>query len=149
MRDAQAEVTAFFENPERLAIGAVEEGRLVGWIGAIRHSAHAWELHPLVVNPAHQSRGCGTRLVGALEDAARRAGVCTIWLGTDDDFGGTNLFGKDVYPDILEHLRRLAPTEAQPFTLPGRSGYLGCGVFPYARGPGKPDILMAKQIGLP
>ena len=149
MRDAQAEVATFFENPERLAIGAVEEGRLVGWIGAIRHSAHAWELHPLVVNPAHQSRGCGTRLVGALEDAARRAGACTIWLGTDDDFGGTNLFGKDVYPDILEHLRRLAPTEGHPFTFYRRLGYTVVGVIPDADGPGKPDILMAKRIGLP
>lgn len=32
---ATAEVAAFFGNPERCAIAAVDEGRLVGWIGAI------------------------------------------------------------------------------------------------------------------
>jgi len=146
MKDAQGEVATFFGNPERLAIGAVEEGRLVGWIGAIRHSAHAWELHPLVVHPARQGRGCGTHLVVALEDAARRAGACTIWLGTDDDFGGTNLFGQDVYPDVSEHLRRLAPTAGHPFTFYRRLGYTVVGVIPDADGPGKPDILMAKRM---
>ena len=145
MEDAQAEVVTFFQNPERLAIGAVEKGRLVGWIGSIRQSAHAWELHPLVVNPAHQGRGCGAHLVAALKEAARRAGICTIWLGTDD-FGGTTLFGKDVYPDVLEHLRRLEPVGSHPFTFYRRLGYAVVGVLPDADGPGKPDILMTKRL---
>jgi hypothetical protein len=32
---ATAEVAAFFHDPERCAIAAVDQGRLVGWIGAI------------------------------------------------------------------------------------------------------------------
>jgi aminoglycoside 6'-N-acetyltransferase I len=146
MGEAGKEVATFFDNPERLAIGALDGGRLVGWIGGIRHSSHAWELHPLVVQAAYQGRGCGTLLVAALEAAARREEVCTIWLGTDDDFGGTSLYGKDLFPDVLEHLRRLEPTNGHPFTFYRRMGYTVVGVLPDVDGPGKHDILMAKRI---
>ena len=143
---AKAEVAAFFDNPERFAIAAVDQGRLVGWIGAIRHSAHAWELHPLVVHPSHQRRRCGTLLVKALEATARQAGACTIWLGTDDDFGGTNLFGTDLYPHVLERLLRLEPVGTHPYTFFRRMGFSVVGVLPDADGIGRHDILMAKRI---
>jgi aminoglycoside 6'-N-acetyltransferase I len=146
MASARAEVSTFVGNQERLAIAAVDGGRLRGWIGAIRHSRHAWELHPLVVDPAHQRRGCGTLLVTALEDAARRACICTIWLGADDDFGGTNLFGVDVYPDVLGYLRRLTSTGKHPYTFYRRLGYALVGLLPDVDGPGRHDILMAKRI---
>ena len=120
--------------------------RLAGWIGAIRHSPHAWELHPLVVDPALQRRGYGARLVDALERAALAEGVGTIWLGTDDDFGGTNLFGADLYPDVLDRLATLAPTGGHPFTFYAARGYTVVGVLPDAGGPGRHDILMAKRL---
>lgn len=119
---------------------------MLGWIGAVRQTPHAWELHPLVVDPAHQRRGCGTLLVHALEVAARQADITTIWLGSDDDFGGTNLFGKDLYPDVLGHLQRLEPTGGHPFTFYRRLGYALVGVLPDADGLGKHDILMAKRL---
>ena len=84
MPSARAEVASFTADPNRSAIAAVEGGNLLGWIGCIHGYSHAWELHPLVIDPAHQGRGYGTRLVRALEEQARRAGVCTIWVGTDD-----------------------------------------------------------------
>jgi aminoglycoside 6'-N-acetyltransferase I len=146
MTAAREEVATFFDNPERLAIGAIAGSRLVGWIGGIRQSRHNWELHPLVVHPSDQGCGCGTLLVAALEAAARRDDVCTIWLGADDDFGGTSLFGQDLFPDVLEHLRRLEPTGGHPFTFYRRLGYTVVGVLPDADGPGKHDILMAKRI---
>jgi aminoglycoside 6'-N-acetyltransferase I len=144
--EGREEVATFFDNPERLAIAALDGGRLVGWIGGIRQSSHAWELHPLAVHPDHQGRGCGTLLVTALEDSARRAGACTIWLGTDDDFGGTSLFGKNLYPDVLEHLRQLAPVGGHAFTFYRRMGYAVVGVLPDADGLGKHDIMMAKRL---
>jgi hypothetical protein len=49
MDAARAEVATFVGSEERLAIAAVEDERMLGWIGAIRHSSHAWELRPLVV----------------------------------------------------------------------------------------------------
>jgi aminoglycoside 6'-N-acetyltransferase I len=146
MAAARSEVSTFVGNGERLAIAAVENGRLLGWVGAIRHSSHGWELHPLVVHPAHQRRGCGTLLVKALEDEARRAGICTIWLGAEDDFGGTNLFGRDLFPDVLERLQTLTSTGKHPCGFYRRQGYVPVGVLPDVVGPGRHDILMAKRI---
>src|SRR5262245_23238005 len=146
MTSAQAEVATFTADPERLAIAAVEGETLVGWIGAIRQSETSWELHPLVVVPAWQRCGYGTALVRALEQEAARAGVCTIWLGSDDDFGGTNLFGADLYPDVLDKLGRIALASGHPYVFYGRLGYTVVGVLPDVNGIGRHDILMAKRI---
>jgi aminoglycoside 6'-N-acetyltransferase I len=145
---ARAEVATFLAGDgDRLGLAALEGGRLVGWAGALRHSPHAWELHPLAVEPARQRRGVGRALVAAVEAAARAEGTLTLWLGTDDDFGGTSLFGADLYPDVLGHLARLAPTAAgHPFAFYRRLGYAVVGVLPDAAGPGRHDILMAKRL---
>jgi len=143
---ARAEVSTFVDSEERLAIAAVEDECVLGWIGAIRHSSHAWELHPLVVDPAHQRRGCGTLLVQALEREARREGIWTIWLGADDDFGGTSLFGVDLFPDVLGRLQRLVATGKHPYGFYHRQGYVSVGVLPDVNGPGRHDILMAKRV---
>lgn len=144
---ARAEVETFLAGDERLAIAAIESGLIQGWIGAIRHSSHSWELHPLAVRPERQGRGYGTRLVRALEERARAEGILTIWLGTDDDFGGTNLFGTDLYPDVLARLQALAPEGRHPFIFYQKLGYTVVGALPDATGFGKPDILMARRIG--
>jgi aminoglycoside 6'-N-acetyltransferase I len=152
MASALEEVASFTADPDRMAIAALDGLDVVGWIGRIRHYSTAWELHPLAIHPSHQGRGYGTALVKALEDEARRAGVCTIWLGTDDDFGGTSLFEVDLYPDVLAHLRRLAPADRQPssgrhpYTFYRRLGYIVVGVLPDVDGLGRHDILMAKRI---
>lgn len=82
----------------------------------------------------------------ALENEASQQNVSTIWLGTDDDFGGTNLFGVDLYPNIFEHLSNIQPTAGHPYTFYQKMGYTIVGVIPDASGFGKPDILMAKRI---
>lgn len=149
---ARAEVATFTTDPDRMAIAALDGTDVVGWIGRIRHSPTAWELHPLAIHPSHQGRGYGTGLIKALEEEARRAGVCTIWLGTDDDFGGTNLFDVDLYPDVLAQLGRLAPAARppssgrHPYTFYRRLGYTVVGVLPDVDGFGRHDILMAKRI---
>ena len=150
---ARAEVTSFLTDPARaawVAVDAALSGAVLGWIGAIRHSRYAWELHPLAVHPGHHGRGVGTRLVRALEAAARAAGVLTVWLGTDDDFGGTTLYGADLYPDVLARLTRLAPAPDPPYRHPysfyRRLGYAVVGVLPDVDGVGRHDILMAKRV---
>lgn len=145
---AANEVDSFVGSAERLGLLGVEDGAVRGWIGGIRHARFAWELHPLVVDPAHQRQGWGRRLVAALEEAARAEGVVTIWLGTDDDFGGTNLYGQDLYPEVLSRLAQLRPAPAigHPFTFYQRVGYYVTGVLPDADGPGRHDILMAKRL---
>lgn len=136
----------FIDDPERVAIVALEGDCVRGWIGAIKHSDFGWELHPLVVDPARQRRGLGTLLVTALEDKARSEGVVTVWLGTDDDFGGTNLYGQDLYPDVLGMLQGLRVLSGHPYRFYEKLGYTVTGVFPDVDGIGKHDILMARRI---
>lgn len=145
-QSAQAEVDQFSSDPDRDAFAAVSGTSVVGWIGRIQHSTHSWELHPLVVEPSRQRSGIGTLLISALETAAKNAGVCTVWLGADDDFGGTNLFGTDLYPNVLEQLSQLSPAAGHPFTFYQNRGYSVVGVLPDVDGVGRHDILMAKRI---
>jgi aminoglycoside 6'-N-acetyltransferase I len=145
-KSAQAEVDRFSAEPDRDAFAAVSGSSVVGWIGRIRHSTYSWELHPLVVEPSRQGSGVGTLLVAALEAAARDAGVCTVWLGADDDFGGTNLVGTDLYPNVLDKLSRLSPAAGHPFTFYSNQGFSVVGVLPDVDGFGSHDILMAKRI---
>lgn len=146
MENALAEVTTFLDDPERLAVLALRADDVVGWIGAIRQSEFAWELHPLVVDPAAQRNGLGTQLVRHLESLARSEGVITMWLGTDDDFGGTNLYGSNLYPDVLNKLMALRETSGHPYRFYEKLGYTVTGVFPDVDGLGKHDILMARRI---
>jgi aminoglycoside 6'-N-acetyltransferase I len=84
-----------------------------------------------------------------LENEAKLNAVSTIWLGTDDDFGGTNLYGVDLYPNVFEHLSNIQPTSGHPYTFYQKMGYTIVGAIPDASGFGKPDILMAKCVSGP
>jgi aminoglycoside 6'-N-acetyltransferase I len=148
LASAREEVESFLAGADRLAWAAFgPRGDVLGWIGCILHPSYAAELHPLVVDPRFQRGGVGTRLVRHLEAELRRREVGAVWLGTDDDFGGTNLFGVDLYPEPLRHLPGLAATaKGHPFTFYRRLGYAVVGVLPDANGPGRHDILMAKRL---
>lgn len=143
--EARAEVEKVL-GADRLGLAALRGGQLVGWIGAIRTYDHGWELHPLVVDVDTQRRGIGQALVQALEKRAQNDGVLTLYLGTDDDFEGTSLFGAELYPDLLTKLAAIEPKRGHPFTFYRRVGFVLAGVFPDVNGKGKPDILMAKRI---
>lgn len=149
MKSAREEVDRCVDDPERMAIVLCDEERVIGWGGAILQSDHNWELHPLVVHPASQGRGYGAALLRAIESEASAAGVTTMWLGSDDDFGGTNLYGIDLYPNVLAKLAKLKPTAGHPYTFYAKNGYAVVGVLPDASGPGKHDILLAKRLSAP
>lgn len=145
--DALDEVATFVVDDERLAVLAIDDSaKVCGWIGAIKHTQFGWELHPMVVDPKHQRQGIGRQLINALEEKARAAGVLTIWLGTDDDFGGTNLYGRNLFPNVLEQLQQIHPAAGHPFTFYQHVGYTITGIFPDVDGAGKHDILMAKRL---
>lgn len=144
--DPEAEVATFFEDEDRAAIAALEGDRVVGWIGRIDTYSHAWELHPLVVDPAFQRRGIGARLCRELEARVKAAGVLTLYLGTDDEFGGTSLFGADLFPDVASRIAGVRETSGHPFAFYQKQGYEIVGLIPDANGPGKPDIFMAKRL---
>ena len=101
-----------------------------------------------MVAPARQRRGIGSALLGRLEAHARGKGVLTLFLGSDDDYGGTTLYGRDLLLDVLGHA---ATVEATPrghaLTFYRQHGYRAVGVLPDVNGPGRPDIFMAKRLG--
>jgi aminoglycoside 6'-N-acetyltransferase I len=142
----EAEVESFFTDPARAAIAVVDGEALVGWIGRVETYSHAWELHPLCVDPAHQGKGVGAALVRALEARVKAAGVLTLYLGTDDEFGGTSLFGRDLFPDVAGKIAGVTETGGHPFAFYRKLGYEIVGLMPDANGPGRPDIFMAKRL---
>lgn len=109
---------------------------------------HVWELHPLVVRRDLRLRGIGRALVADLEAQVLERGGRTVRLGADDENGRTTVGGVDLYPDVLEKLRAIESRGSHPLGFYRRVGYKVVGVIPDANGFGKPDILMAKRIGL-
>jgi aminoglycoside 6'-N-acetyltransferase I len=118
-----------------------------GWVGARHTFSRVWELHPLIVDGAHQRRGIGRALVAAIERVVAERGAMTLVLGSDDEVGLTSLFGVDLYPDPLAHLARIENRGGHPFTFYRKCGYAIVGVTPDANGLGQPDIQMAKRVG--
>ena len=146
---AEAEVATFLAQEERFALAGVEAGEVLGFIGGIDSYSHALELHPLAVAPRRQRAGIGSALAQALEAEAAARGKLTVYLGTDDEKGGTSLFGADIFPGALAKFAAIAPTTGHPFFFYRKLGYEPVGVIPDANGFGKPDLLMAKRVARP
>ena len=133
---------------ENLSLVARRDDKILGWIGGIPTYDFAWELHPLVVHEDARGLGVGTALVAALEERVRARGALTLYLGSDDDGDtpGTSLWGKDLYPDPLVHAAQIEVI-SHPVSFYRRLGYTVIGVIPDANGPGKPDIILGKNLG--
>jgi aminoglycoside 6'-N-acetyltransferase I len=145
--EAEAEVARVRAAPERLGFAALDGGEVAGWIGAIRGYSHSLELHPLVVDPTRQGRGVGAALVAALEAWARAQGFLAIHLGADDDFGGTSLADRELFPNAIRHAGGIVAGARHPLGFYRKCGFEVVGLIPHANGFGKPDILMSKPIG--
>lgn len=130
----------------RVAVG--EGGAVLGWTGAIpSYEGNVWELHPLVVRQDVRRRGIGRALVADLESRVEERDGLTLWLGTDDETGMTNLSGVDLYPDVLGRLADIENLRGHPYEFYARLGFSIIGAMPDANGFGKPDIYMAKRCG--
>lgn len=129
----------------RVAVDDVS-GEAVGWIGASpRYGIHTWELHPLVVKADQHRRGIGRALVADLEAQVRQRGGATMIVSSDDQSGQTNLFGVDLYPNVLEKLATLQST-THPYLFYQKCGYVVVGIIPDGEALGQPDIWLAKRL---
>lgn len=145
--DALTDVRESLAKGQISRVAIDEHGNVLGYIGGIaEYYGDAWELHPLVVDPAHERQGIGRALVEDLEEQVQQRGGITIYLGTDDEDNMTSLAGIDLYPDPLAHLRQIENRHGHPFGFYQKLGYTVVGVIPDANGWGKPDILMAKRL---
>lgn len=146
LASAEEEVRESF-GEDRVSRVARDGAVVIGWIGGIReYDGHAWELHPLAVDPARQGEGIGRALVTDLERQVAARGATTLYLGADDEDGRTSLSDADLYPNPLEHLARIENPGRHPYEFYLSCGFSLVGVMPDANGPGKPDILMARRI---
>lgn len=134
-------------NEDRIAIMAVEDDQLVGFVSAIpQYGITGWELHPIVVRKSQQFKGIGTLLIKALEKEVANSGGITIFLGTDDEFNKTSLSNNDLYKDTFAKIENIKNYKEHPYEFYKKMGYKIVGVIPDANGIGKPDIWMAKRI---
>jgi aminoglycoside 6'-N-acetyltransferase I len=148
LAEALEEVREALEPGKICLVAHDEQGRILGWVGGQHSYSQVWELHPLAVDPRFQRRGVGRALVLELEKRIQAAGGYTIQLGTDDEFGGTNLYGRELYPNVLEAAQAMRNVADHPFTFYEKLGYVVTGLIPDANGFGKPDIVMCKRVGL-
>ena len=145
---ARQEVHAFVSERDRISRSVLRDDDVIAWIGALPiYGGRVWEVHPLVVHPRCQRQGYGTVLMNQLEELARANAVQTLYAGSDDEFGGTNLFGRDLYPDVLSRVQNVTVTGEHPLGFYRHLGFVVTGVLPDANGPGKPDIFLCKRIG--
>ncbi len=145
--DCAEEIVQEMLMEDRVALGAVRDGRLVGLAGAIpRYDLTAWELHPLAVEESSRSQGVGRALVGELEKLLRERGCLTLYLGSDDEDNSTTLSEGDLFEDTWEKIRNIRNLKRHPFSFYQKLGYQIIGVIPDANGLGKPDIWMGKSL---
>lgn len=132
---------------ERIAVAAIKDGHLIGFVGAIpQYGATGWELHPLVVKKEFQYQGIGSLLIQELELEVAKKGGVTIYLGSDDEFGKTSLSDSDLYEDTYLKIATIKNINKHPYEFYQKAGYKIVGVIPDANGIGKPDIWMAKRV---
>ncbi len=86
-RQAQ-DIAAFLKQEGERAWVAVEDGRVLGWIGIRLHPEDSMgEIHILAVDPAWQRRGVARALMEHAMERMRRAGMRIAMVETGDDPG--------------------------------------------------------------
>ncbi len=135
--------------PDRVAFMAMDDGELIGFIGAIpQYEPGGWELHPLAVKKSYRKKGIGKKLVESLEKEVARRGGIMIYLGTDDERFQTSLSDDDLFENTFEKIEKIINYHQHPYEFYEKIGYQIVGVLPDANGYRKPDILMAKRVAL-
>lgn len=133
--------------PDRLAIAAIDDDELVGFVGAIpQYGVTGWELHPLIVRDSHRKRRIGARLMTFIENEIASRGGLTVYLGTDDEKFETSLSEGDLFQNPLQAIQEIENRNHHPYEFYQKLGYQIVGVIPDANGWHKPDILMAKRV---
>lgn len=143
---AVTEVTTCSQS-HHLSCVATINSEVVGWASASpQYNQTGWELHPIVVAPAHQKRGVGRALLEYMCDELRRRGASVLYAWSDDESQSTSLGGVDLFHDPLRQLTQFDASMRHAGGFYLANHFVLCGVIPDANGIGKPDILFARRI---
>jgi aminoglycoside 6'-N-acetyltransferase I len=123
----------------------MEQGEAAGWIGLIK-GKRVWEIHPIAIAIQSQYCGLGHLLVEDVARIAKSAGALTLFAGTSDEVGTTNLFGVDLYVDPGQAIVNIKATGRNPFEFWENAGFTVVGLMPDAEGVGKPAIQLARRL---
>lgn len=83
-----ADIAAFLQTEGQLAWIAIDEGSILGWVGAKLHPEDRMgEIYILAVDPAHQRQGVASVLIEHAISEIRRAGMEIVMVETGDDPG--------------------------------------------------------------
>ena len=129
----------------RLGRVVMEHGKPAGWIGLIK-GKRVWEIHPIAIAIEHQYKGFGHLLVEDVAQLAKAGGALTLFAGTSDEVGTTNLYGADLYADPAQSISNIQATGRNPFKFWQNVGFTVVGLMPDAEGIGKPAIQLARQL---
>ncbi len=131
--------------PGRFGRVILQQGQACGWIGVIK-GQHIWEIHPIAVAIERQNKGLGRLLVEDVARIAKDAGALTLFAGTSDETGTTNIFNVDLYASPVQAINDLEATGRNPFEFWLSVGFAIVGVMPDAEGLGKPGIHLARRV---
>jgi aminoglycoside 6'-N-acetyltransferase I len=149
MSEARQEVGESLRADRVSRVAIAMDGAVLGWIGAIReYDGLVWQLHPIVVDEVWRRHGVGRALVRDLEDILTTRGALTLWAGSDDLVGETSLGGMDLYAALPDALGTVRSWGRHPLPFYRSLGFRLIGVMPDANGPGRPDIFLAKRLGV-
>ena len=142
--DAHVTIAEARDRFGRVMLGA--DGSPIGWIAAGHAWGRIWDLHPLIVDVAHQRRGVGRTLVREVEREATRAGALVLSLGTSDTTHATSVSEVDLFDEPLRRLASLSFRASHSTQFWLRIGFKLVGVIPDAEGPGQPSLQLAKRL---
>ena len=112
LRDSRSAFARQLRLNKGLYLGAYDGKRLVGTILGTQDTRKGW-INRLAVDPAHQRRGVGTRLLRACEKALARKGVKVISAFVNDgNAPSMNLFrmgGYEPVRDVVHVRKKLDP----------------------------------------
>jgi aminoglycoside 6'-N-acetyltransferase I len=130
----------------KLSFVAMAHGHPCGWVSGLHAYGRLWEIHPLLIAPTHQGQGHGRRLVEHIEARLIERGALTIFVGTSDETGATNMHQSDLYADPGAAISNFEARSDHAVRFWQHMGYTLVGMIPDAEGPGLPSLQLCKRV---
>lgn len=116
---AQEEVHLLLSE-ERIAVGAVKDDELLGFVGALpQYDQTEWALHPLIIRQDMRATGIDGHLLTFLEKEVANQGGKTLYLGAAAEIGAE----VDFYEEVFEKSQASGNKQSQLYEFYQKQGY--------------------------